>query len=428
MKVRICKETGLNSSITVCRFQGSRNTQRKMIMQHTLAAVFNSQSQAQKASEALISSGLSRDAVHLTQSEDTAEDQAAINQERDRESSGSGIRSFFAELFGSGTNSDRDADLYSEAVMHGNYVLTVDVPDDDQVEEVAEVLDQYDPLDIDEQASQWKSGGWAAQDSMRQDMLRQDENPGLSQSRESGTNTTITGETQSRQNMSAAAATQQQSANEQQAIPVVQEELKVGKRAIQRGGVRVYQRVIENPVQESVSLREERVSVERRPVDQPADASALKEGTIEMRETAEEPVVEKVARVVEEVVIGKEVQQREQQINDTVRRTEVEVEQLSGSSASQSIGGTATRFSENNDDQFRNHWNSNYANTGGSYEDYAPAYQYGSSLSSDRRYTGRRWEDSESDVRRDWEAKNPGSTWEKMKGAVRHGWDSMTNK
>src|SRR5437764_3366736 len=51
------------------------------------------------------------------------------------------------------------------------------------------------------------------------------------------------------------------------AIPVVEEQLKVGKREVQRGGVRVFSRVVETPVNESVNLREEHVNVERRPVN-----------------------------------------------------------------------------------------------------------------------------------------------------------------
>jgi uncharacterized protein (TIGR02271 family) len=207
--------------------------------------------------------------------------------------------------------------------------------------------------------------------------------------------------------------------NEQRstAIPVVQEELKVGKREVQRGGVRVFSRVVETPVNESVNLREEHVSVERRPVDQPissADSTAFKEQSIELREKAEEAVVQKSARVVEEVVVGKEASQRQQNIKDTVRHTEVQVESLGA---------------QDNDSYFRNDWQTNYSSLGGSYDDYAPAYQYGSQMRSDSRYQNRNWDDVESDLRSDWDTrygKGGSSTWEKMKAAVRRGWDKIT--
>lgn len=113
-------------------------------------------------------------------------------------------------------------------------------------------------------------------------------------------------------------------------IPVVEEELQVGKREVEQGGVRVSSRVEERPVEEQVNLREEHVRVERRPVDRPVGnaENAFQEGTIEITERAEVPVVAKQARVVEEVVIGKEVSERTETVRDTVRKTDVNVEEV----------------------------------------------------------------------------------------------------
>jgi stress response protein YsnF len=113
-------------------------------------------------------------------------------------------------------------------------------------------------------------------------------------------------------------------------IPVVEEELKVGRREVERGGVRVERRVEERPVEEEVRLREERVNVERRPVDRPVgDAEeAFREGSFEVTERAEEAVVSKEARVVEEVVVNKEVEERTETVRDTVRRTDVDVREM----------------------------------------------------------------------------------------------------
>ena len=115
-------------------------------------------------------------------------------------------------------------------------------------------------------------------------------------------------------------------------MPVVEEELRVGKREVERGGVRVESRVEERPVEKEVRLQEEHVRVERRPVDRPVgDAEGLfKEGTIEVTERAEVPVVAKEARVVEEVVVNKEVGERTETVRDTVRRTDVNVEEVEG--------------------------------------------------------------------------------------------------
>ena len=113
-------------------------------------------------------------------------------------------------------------------------------------------------------------------------------------------------------------------------IPVTKEELVVGKREVDRGGVRVYKRLVEEPVSESINLREEHVVVDRRPVSRAVTNADLRDGdrVIELIETAEEAVVGKTARVVEEVRVGKEATEHTETVRDTVRHTEVEVEQL----------------------------------------------------------------------------------------------------
>src|SRR3954468_19403974 len=79
---------------------------------------------------------------------------------------------------------------------------------------------------------------------------------------------------------------------------------KVGKRVVEQGRVRVRVYTVEHPVQEGVTLREERVAVERRPVDSPASVApgeAFQDRTIDVTTHREEPVIAKEARVREEV-------------------------------------------------------------------------------------------------------------------------------
>ncbi len=114
-------------------------------------------------------------------------------------------------------------------------------------------------------------------------------------------------------------------------IEVIEETLNVGKRDVQRGGVRVFQRMTEKPVTETVNLREEHVHVERQPVNRAAtaaDMAGFKDQSFDVTETNEEAVVSKTARVVEEVHVGKETTERTQRIQDTVRKTDVTVEQM----------------------------------------------------------------------------------------------------
>ena len=132
-----------------------------------------------------------------------------------------------------------------------------------------------------------------------------------------------------------AAALPQAATSGETIIPIVEEELEVGKRTVDRGGIRVIRRVVEMPAEQSINLREEHVVVDRHPVDRPAtqaDFDSQKDRTIELTETAEEAVVSKHAHVVEELVIGKASTEHVEHVHDTVRRTEVEVENLPATS------------------------------------------------------------------------------------------------
>lgn len=207
-----------------------------------------------------------------------------------------------------------------------------------------------------------------------------------------------------------------------QTIPVVEEQLSVGKREVRRGGVRIYSRVVETPVNESISLREEHLDVQRRPVDRTLSdvEGAFREQSFEVRATSEEAVVEKSARIVEEVTLNKEVSERQEQIQDSVRHTEIDVQRLEGKAMSDL---------RDDDSYFRNHFDRTYGASGESYDDYAPAYSYGSQVARSGKYSGREWDQVEHDLQSDWDTRNSGgqSTWEKMKASVRHGWDSVRN-
>lgn len=115
-------------------------------------------------------------------------------------------------------------------------------------------------------------------------------------------------------------------------VPIVEERLAVGKRTVESGAARVRTTITETPVEQQVNLREEHVHVERHAVDRPVGSvpNAFQEGTIEITESAEVPVVAKEARVVEEVTIGKEATERVETVRDTVKRTEVDVDEVDG--------------------------------------------------------------------------------------------------
>jgi hypothetical protein len=119
------------------------------IMGKTLVAIFDAQGDAQQAHEAVIDSGFSSRTVRLTFS-DSSSDMA--NGPKSEESIGDKIANFFG--FG-----DQD-ETYSEAVRRGSYVLTVDADSDEECERAQDIIEEYDPVDIDEREAEWRESGW----------------------------------------------------------------------------------------------------------------------------------------------------------------------------------------------------------------------------------------------------------------------------
>jgi len=357
-------------------------------MENTVVAVYDSYAQAESTMNELLAAGFSRSDVQLNP--EAGRTAAAAGAET------AGIGHFFRTLFGMEEHAEH-RDIYAEAVRRGSCVLTAHAASGELRDRATDIMNRHDPIDIEERAAQWRSQGWTGYDEkapmLTEAEIAKDRSLLYKQSAESP-------------------AAKSAASAESTRIPVVEEELRVGKRVVQRGGVRIYQHVTEKPVHESVQLSEEHVHVERHAVDQPAteaDLAAFKEGSLEVREMAEESVVSKTAHVVEEVVVGKETSQRTEEINDTVRRTDVEIEQL---------GAEET--------DFRRHWQTAYGKSGGRYEDYDAAYRYGSTMAG--RYKNYQWQDAEPDLRRDWEAHHPESAWEKVKDAVRYGAEKMTGR
>jgi len=411
-------------------------------MENTVVGVYDSYAQAQNVMNELLACGFSRDEIQLSQ--EGSDRTSTATDTTGSQDSGSGIGHFFRSLFGMEDDEDRQHhDIYAEATRRGSCVVTVNADDEQERERAIEVMNRFDPVDIDERASQWRSQGWTGYDAaapMYTDSEIEKDRALYGQNRttsaEMGGTMNTTAQSTAVQSTTAQSTTGQSMSGEQQRIPIVEEEMRVGKRAVQRGGVRIYQRMTEKPVQESVQLREEHVNIERHPVDQPAseaDMAAFKEGAIELRETAEEAVVSKSARVVEEVVVGKETTQHTENINDTVRRTEVDVQQL-GSTDTSMTSGTGMRDDyadtsmTSDDSDYRTHWQTAYGTSGGRYEDYDAAYRYGSMAGGSERFKNYRWEDAESNLRSDWERDHPESAWDKVKDAVRYGAERVTGR
>lgn len=194
----------------------------------------------------------------------------------------------------------QDANLYAQGIQQGYPMIVVQGVADQDAEPAAAILDRYNVIDISQ----------LGQNYQRQSIQRTTTSTGTS----ANLNTNLY-------------------EGQDMVVPIIEEQLHVGKRAVEGGGLRIRTSVIETPVTEQVTLREEHVTVDRRAVNQPVDASVfdqVQNQTFEVVEHDEQAVVAKEARVVEEVTVRKDVEQRTETIQDTVRRTNVDVEQLSG--------------------------------------------------------------------------------------------------
>lgn len=291
----------------------------------TVLSAFENQQTAQQAMDRLIKSGFSRQNVHLEagQAGQTGGDAAMLAAQSNSSGEDSGfmasVGNFFTNLFG-GSDSHH-AGTYSEAVRRGNTVVAVDVMNEEEEERAADIMEECGAFDVDKHAEKWRASGWAG--------------AGSGTTGAAGAATAamapMAGDYPATAQQQPMALRSQTPAAGNATMKVVQEELQVGKRSVDRGGVRVVQRISETPVQEMVRLRDEKAVVERRPVNREAteaDFATPTNSTIEIRETSEEAVVGKTARVVEEVVVGKKVDERTETVTGKVRRKDVDVEQL----------------------------------------------------------------------------------------------------
>lgn len=284
-------------------------------MSRTVTAFFDSREEAEAAKSRLQSSSIDADRIRIVD-----QSSSSTSSESTGESKG-----FFAAL-GDLFMPDEDAYAYQEGVNRGGFLLCAQV-DEDEADQAIRLLEESNSVDFDERERGWRNEGWTGWTGERDSRFGSTTGTTGGQSYAEGT-TTGAGQTVA-----------------EERIPLVEEELRVGKREVERGGARVRSYVRETPVHEQVSLRDEHVSVERRPVDERIDPSELQSGDflrdreIDMTETHEEAVVGKEARVTEEVVVRKTADERVEQVDDTVRRTEVDVEE----------GGTRPAFGFDDD-------------------------------------------------------------------------------
>ncbi|KQS78835.1 hypothetical protein ASG25_09380 [Rhizobium sp. Leaf384] len=260
----------------------------------TITAFFDERSEAEHAVSRLVDAGVSRDSVTIVAGENGAGTDASSTEHKG-----------FWETLGDFFFSDDDRHVYAEGIRRGGYLVTVTGHGSAHHDRILDILDDEGSIDLDNRVEAWEAEGWSRT--------------------ASAAATSTAGYTGTR---ASAGTTSTLEADGEEVIPVVEEELRVGKRDVNAGRVRVRSYTREIPVSESVSLRDENVQVTRRTVDRPVTGTenAFVDRTIEAEEHREEAVISKEARVVEEIELRKTAEQREQTVTDTIRKTEIEVD------------------------------------------------------------------------------------------------------
>ncbi|MDB5594571.1 MAG: hypothetical protein JWM36_1532 [Hyphomicrobiales bacterium] len=303
----------------------------------TLTAFFDNRTDAEAAVARLVQIGISRSEIDLVEGQSQTATGSATSDANESPGFWASLERMFMP--------DEDRNTYAEGLRRGGYLVSVR-SSDAQYEKALDILDDEGTINIDERANSWRSEGWTGA------------TPGYATgaARMGTTGTAGAGSTRGQPSaLGTAAATGSRTGTtardsatgmnrEDEVIPVAEERLNIGKREEIAGRVRVRSYVVETPVHEQVNLRQEHVNVERRPVDRAASGTegAFRDRTIDAVEKSERAVVNKEARITEEVVVRKSAENRTETVNDKLRKTQVEVEddrQNRGTGTS-GVGGT----------------------------------------------------------------------------------------
>ena len=262
----------------------------------TIVAVYDTPAHAQAAVAALRAASVPESAISTHAGTGSLSGAATTAAPREE--------GFWSSLFGG--SSDTDTAVYDRSMASGSTVVTVKVPDT-HAARVMDILESQNPIDIDERATGY----------------------GLGQATTTTTQTTAVPVMPAAPVARTAAPVARTAATGGDTIQLSEESLAVGKRLVNNGGTRIRRYVVETPVQQDVTLRSEKVELERRPVtDGRPVTDSFSEKTVEMLASGEEAVVGKTSRVVEEVGLRKESTERTETVRDTVRKEEVAVEQI----------------------------------------------------------------------------------------------------
>jgi len=439
-------------------------------MQHTLVAVFDNRTDAQSAMNELLSSGFTRTDVRLSTGDEatdltgdlsTGSDSISATRanELDRSPDGdtgitASIKNFFSDLFGS--DNAEHASRYEGALSQGHHVLTLTADSLPEVERAADIVERYGPTDIDETSS----GTPGMTSSMSAGAMGLAAGAGLQQS--SSMSSQSASSSMSSSSVQAAAIPeldnpgdrkifQQQSLNQAEPMGTTYQEPQGTSGLTATGGTSLQGSTLqENSIQGS-SL-DGTVNSGTTPMGGSALGAAAASSGGSLNATGAGSQQRNTALAGSDTtglgstgsasgsgsgsLSGSSSLDKQRSGTRIFSRERSDSGSAMGSSSSSTpssglAASSSTGMGIDDDSYFRQHFNSTYSATGGKYDDYLPAYSYGSDMARNDRYTNRAWDDVETDLRSDWDTRNASgadqSTWEKMKSAVRAGWDRITN-
>lgn len=323
---------------------------------------------------------------------------------------------------------EEEAELYAESVRRGG-TLVVLRTEDARAQTAETLMERFDPIDVEQRAEMWREEGWEGWNPEAEPYTQEeiDEERVAYQDWREG---------REERDVTERAGTLRDEAEDIE-MDVVEEDVRIGKREVQTGGVRVRSYVTEKPVEEDVQLRREHVEVEREPVDRAArdvDLEGAEDEVIELTESREEVVVEKQPRVVEEVRVRKTEDVETEHVRETARRRDVEVEQTGqqqmhaaeergpiekiGDEIQETVDEWTEEDWREHEPEFRQHYTTSYGTTNRDYNYYRPAYRYGYLLANEPRYRDWDWSRTEEEARRRWEETNGPDTWPDVRDAV----------
>src|SRR5271170_584593 len=264
-------------------------TRSEIMSYQTIVAAFDTAAHAQAAVEALKTGGFHSDDISVF----------------DKSRVGMREPGLWSRMFGGGL-AQHEADVYSQSLERGGVVLSVRVPDS-EVAHATGILDIHRPIDVHDRAVTTGIAPAARVEAVAASIAA----PPIAA-------------------VQTVAVSPKLAEAHDEVLRLAEEQLQVGKRMVEAGTTRVRRFVTEKDVSADVTLHEEHAEVLRRAVTDPKYIGEIDwaDSTIEIRETAEQALVSKTARVVEEVGLRKIGSDHVETIRDKIRRQQVEIERV----------------------------------------------------------------------------------------------------